>query len=137
MVKFHPKTLTEEVVATNLPAGGFTLSPKEDYAIFSRTIEGRNELVPGLKRIEEPDDRMGGWRNRNALYRYDFKTHQMQPLTFGQTSVWLNDISSDGQRLLMSFDRFDATKRPFNRQTVVEMDAYTGKVDTIFCDATF
>lgn len=137
MVKFHPKTLTEEVVATNLPAGGFTLSPKEDYAIFSRTIEGRNELVPGLKRIEEPDDRMGGWRNRNALYRYDFKTHQMQPLTFGQTSVWLNDISSDGQRLLMSFDRFDATKRPFNRQTVVEMDAYTGKVDTISCDATF
>lgn len=137
MVKLYPKTLKEEVVATNLPEGGFTLSPKDDYAIFTRSVEGREEKTPSLKRLEQPDDRMSGWRYRTALYRYDFTTHQMQPLTFGQTSVYLNDISPDGKRLLLSFDRFDATQKPFNSLTVLEMDAYTGKVDTVFANATF
>ena len=137
LVTFDPSTRREQVVASHLPSGGFTLSPTGDYAIYSRTQTGRPEITNGLKRLEDPDDRQGGWRNRNALYRYDFKTEQMQPLTFGSASVWMNDISPDGQRLLLSYRRMDPAKHPFSRSTYVEMNAYTGRVDTIYADTTF
>ncbi len=137
LVSLDPKTLHEKVLATRIPDGGFTLSPSGDYAIFTRTQEGRKAGSNGLKRLEAPDDRMPGWRNRSALYRYDLKTRQMMRLTFGQTSAYLNDISSDGCRLLVSYSRMDPSKAPFSRMTLVEIDAYEGTVDTIFADTAY
>ena len=137
MVTFNPRTLEEKVIASHIPEGHFTLSPKGDYAIFSRTQEGRTELTPNLKRLDDPDDRMDGWRSRNVLYRYDFATHQMQPLTFGTVSVYLSDISPDASRLLLAFDRMDPSRHPFDRRTLVEMNAYTGQVDTLLADTSF
>lgn len=137
LVNYDPRTQTEKVVASGIPYGDFTLSPKGDYAIYSRSQEGRRELNEGFKRLEEPDDRQAGWRSRYALYRYDFKTRQMQPLTFGSASVWLNDISLDGEKILLAYRRTDPSRQPFSRTTLVELNAYTGKADTIFADTTF
>ncbi len=137
LVTFDPKTLQETVYARHLPEGGFTLSPDGSYAIYSRTQEGRKEVSDGLKLMEHPDDRMSGWRNRNALYRYDFATMQMQPLTFGKASAWLQDISPDSRRLLISYSRILPSREPFSRTTLLEMDAVSGKADTIFADTTF
>lgn len=136
LVTFDPKSGIEAVIADDIPEGGFTISPKADYLIFSRNQTGKNESN-GLKRLYEPDDRQTGWRNRNALYRYDLKTGQMQRLTFGAASVWLSDISEDSRKLLLSFGRMDMRNAPFSRSTLISMDAYTGKVDTLLADTAF
>ncbi len=137
MVSLNPQTMLETVLATHMPDGGFTLSPSGDYAIFSRTQEGRKAGQNGLKLLDAPDDRMPGWRNRNALYRYDLKTRQMMRLTFGQASAYLNDISADGCRLLVSYSRMEPSNAPFSRSTLVEIDAYEGTVDTVFADTAY
>ncbi len=136
LVTFDPKSGLESVMAEDIPEGGFTMSPKADYLIFSRNQTGKNENN-GLKRLYEPDDRQPGWRNRNALYRYDLKTGQMQRLTFGATSVWLSDISEDAGKLLLMFNRMDMRDAPFSRSSLISMDAYTGKVDTLFANTAF
>lgn len=136
LVTLDPATGKEHIMDSNLPDGGFTMAPTEDFLIFSKTQTGR-ENHDGLKRLEQPDDRQPGWRNRNALYLYDLKQGQLQRLTFGSVSAWLNDISPDGQRLLIAFSRMDTRRRPFDRTTLIEMNVKTGKVDTVFADTAF
>lgn len=136
LVLFTPANGKEKVIAEHLPDGGFSLSPKEDYIIFNRNEEGKPSK-DGLKRIEEPDDRMPGWRNRNSLWRYDLKTGLMQRLTFGSASVSMADISADGKYLLLQYQRSDVSKLPMYRTTFVRMNAYTGEAETLMADTTF
>lgn len=136
LVLFTPANGKEKVIAEHLPDGGFSLSPKENYIIFNRNEEGKPSK-DGLKRIEEPDDRMPGWRNRNSLWRYDLKTGLMQRLTFGSASVSMADISADGKYLLLQYQRSDVSKLPMYRTTFVRMNAYTGETETLMADTTF
>ena len=136
LVLFTPANGKEKVIAEHLPDGGFSLSPKEDYIIINRNEEGKPSK-DGLKRIEEPDDRMPGWRNRNSLWRYDLKTGLMQRLTFGSASVSMADISADGKYLLLQYQRSDVSKLPMYRTTFVRMNAYTGEAETLMADTTF
>lgn len=133
LVTYNPATGEEKVLAEKLPDGNFSMSPTEDFLIFNRTQESRKE-DNNLKRLEDPDDRQPGWRSRNALYLYDLKQGIMQPLTFGMASVWLNDISLDGSKLLFSYSRMDTRRQPFNRTTVVSMDVRTRRADTLLTD---
>lgn len=136
LVLLDPQMQKETVLAEGLPTSSFTLSPTEDYLIYSKTAEGEKDKG-GLRRLREPDDRMPGWRNNSELYRYDLKTGLTQRLTFGATGVSLNDISADGKQLLLSFSRMDTRRAPFRRTTIVCMDAYTGHVDTLLADTAF
>ena len=136
LVVYTPADGHERVLADNLPEGSFSVSPQGDYLIFSLTDEGKAPK-DGLKRLDQPDDRMPGWRNRNALWRYDIASGLMQRLTFGAVSCWLSDISADGRSLLVQTSRFDAHRSPFERSTIVRMDAYTGQADTLLTDTIF
>ncbi len=136
LVVYTPADGKERVLADNLPDGGFSVSPKEDYLIFNKTEEGKPSQN-GLKRITEPDDRQPGWRNRNSLWRYDLKSGMLQRLTYGSESVWCADISADGRSLLLQYSRTDVSKLPMTRTSFLRMDAYTGKVDTLLRDTTF
>lgn len=40
LVAFTPENGQERVLATNIPDGNFSISPKEDYLILDRTEEG-------------------------------------------------------------------------------------------------
>lgn len=136
LVLLTPADGRETVLATELPEGGFRISPKADYLIFSQG-EDDKQFHNGLQFMENPDDQQPGWRNRNALWRYDLATGLFTRLTFGKTGAWLADISADGRSLLIQYGRFDATRQPFDRSTFVRMDAYTGRVDTLLADTTF
>lgn len=127
---------SETVLADRLPDGHFTISPKLDYLIYSKNEDSKKEN-DGLKQLQEPDDRQPGWRSRSTLWRYDVETGMSRQLTYGKQSVWLSDISLSGQYLLLQFSSFDATKMPFDRCTILRMDAYTGKVDTLLSDTIF
>jgi len=136
LLTYAPATGKAQVVATNIPEGSFTIAPRADYLIYNKSEEGTNSKK-GLKKLENPDDRMPGWRTRNELWRFDVKTGVMQRLTYGNTNVLLADIAADGSKLLLQYSRFDARKTPFDRTTLVEMDASTGKVDTLLADTIF
>ena len=136
LIVFTPSDGKEQVLADNMPEGSFNVSPKEDYLIFNRTEEGKASSR-SLKRIEEPDDRQPGWRNRNALWRYDLKTGLMQRLTYGSAGAGLADISADGKKLLLQYTRTTMDKQPMYRTSFLQMDAYTGKVDSLLMDTTF
>lgn len=137
LVLLDPRDGRETLLTDNLPEGGFTLSPTEDYAIVYKNLPARQEFTNGLKRLENPDDRMPGWRIRSSISRFDFNTGLLVPLTYGSSSVWVNDISADGRRLLLAYSRQDPGKAPFSRTTLVEMDAFSGRVDTLLADTTF
>ncbi len=135
LVTFDPAG-TESVVAEGLPEGNFSVAPDESFLVFSLTDEGPKD-GGSLRRIYEPDDRMPGWRNRQALYKYDIATGLMQRLTYGTCSAWLNDISPDSRRILVAYARQDLTRQPFDRTTFVEIDTRTLEVDTLLADTTF
>ncbi len=136
LVLYNPISQEEKILTECLPDGRYTLSPKRDYVIINRTQSG-NSGDPVMKRLIDPDDRQPGWRGRNALFRYDLKTGVLRRLTFGKSSVWLNDISPDGQQLLLSFGKMEPSRLPFSSTTFVRMNAYTAAVDTLIPDTTF
>lgn len=136
LVSYNPATGEEQVLTENLPSGSFTMSPTEDYIVLNDTQEGR-QYENGLKRMEEPDDKQPGWRNRNALKLYKFKQGVVIPLTFGMASVSLRDISLDGKQLLLTYSRMDTRRMPFHRTAVLSMDVQTLHVDTLLQDTTF
>ena len=136
IVTIDPETLEEKVMADFIPEGSFTMSPTEDFLIYGRTESGKYENGP-LKRLHQPDDRQPGWRHRSYLMRYDLKTGVMQQLTFGNTSVYLSDISEDGKQLLVTFSRMDTRREPFSNSTVLTINVENNKVDTVFVDEPF
>ena len=136
LITLDPATMQEKVMADYIPEGEFTMSPTEDYLIYSKTQEGKYEAGP-LKRLHQPDDRMPGWRNRNYLMRYDLKTGVMQQLTFGESSVYLYDISSDGKKLLVSYGIMKPERLPFESTTVLTINMEDGQVDTLFMDEPY
>lgn len=133
LVTLDPATLQETVMAENLPEGSFIMSPTEDYLIYPKTQEGKRP-ANALKRIQEPDDRMPGWRNTAYLMRYDLRKGVMTQLTFGKSSLYLNDISKDGKRLLVACSKMDTRRRPFSRTSLLTIQVEDGKVDTLLKD---
>ncbi|MBP3228696.1 MAG: S9 family peptidase [Bacteroidaceae bacterium] len=136
LVVRYPADATERVVADALPTRQFTMAPTEDYIVYTRRDDARGRSG-ALRRLEQPDDRMPGWGERGALYRYDLTTGIARRLTFGRESASLFDLSPDGQRMLFAVTRTDLTREPFERTTLLEIDFTTGRTDTLLLDTTF
>ncbi|MDH6341739.1 dipeptidyl aminopeptidase/acylaminoacyl peptidase [Parabacteroides sp. PFB2-12] len=130
LITVNPATLQEKIVASGLPTKSFTLSPTEDFIIYSKTDNGSAEKN-AVKQVLHPDDRSRGWRNRSFLYKYDLQTGVSERLTFGRTSTGLQDISPDGRYLLFSSWNSDYTETPFIRSTFCLFDLQKMKADTL------
>lgn len=128
------KTLKEEIIAEDIAVNGFSLSPDNRFLCFTKSEE-----IPAdkgdLKRVLAPSDRSGAFRGRSSLYLYSFDTKTTQRLTFGHTSVSLEDVSFDSKKLLFMTHESRITERPFSKLTLYELDLPTRKVDTLFSDA--
>ena len=124
------------IIAHDLPTGNITMSPTEDYLIISKDERGPVESGEVFQWIA-PDDRMRIYRFRTRLYRYDLITGQCHPLTFGHHSVALEDISRDGNQLLVSVQRMQWGKRPSTVFDYLILDVHTMAVDTLFREAPF
>lgn len=123
-------TQKSTLLATDLPDSRFTISPDENYLIFTNLVEGKKESGP-LLRLLEPDDRLEGHRDRYYLRKYDLKTGITQFLTYSGNNTYLSDISPDSRKILyMSSTELPATY-PFYFQDVIEMDLNTLATDTI------
>ena len=136
LYKVDPKTGVRTRFAYDIPEGSYTVSPTEDYLIFTLEEEGPQEDKEVFE-ILEMDDRQPGWRKRNYLAKYDIKTGITQRITFGNKGEYLYDISQDGSKLLVISNRSRLTKRPTTVSDVFVMDAQTLKVDTLLLGAEF
>lgn len=121
LVAVDPAVGKEEVLAGNIPAGGFRISPSEDYLLYTVVQEGPKEKE-GIYEVVEPDDRQPGWRNRSYLAKYDLATGVMQPLTFGYRNVWVSDISADGGKILVMTSGSRLSERPTTLYSLHLMD---------------
>lgn len=130
LVLFDPATMREEILLKDVPEGYFTWSSAEDYLIYSPSDEGEKVSGP-LKRLLHPDDRIPGARSRRYLVKYDPATGLSERLTYGSHPVYLNDISSDGSKLLCSTSKSDITRCPFSLTSIFEVDLATLQVDTL------
>lgn len=136
LVKIDPLTLSESVIAENIPEGGFAIVPNLKYLIYSTSADGPKE-DPDIYRVINPEDRQPGYRHRSGLAVYDLDSGIFRPITFGNTNVYIQDISPDGNRLLLTSQRNRMGKRPTNLFSLFEMDLNTMKVDTLVFEDGF
>ena len=136
LYKVNPLTGQRSMLAQDVPEGSITMSPTEDYLILSEDDEGPKHDGDVFELVN-PEDRQPGWRNRNHLYHYDLATGVTRRITFGSQAAYLSDISSDGQRLLVSSYRTRLEKRPTTVVDVFIVDARTLKTDTVMLGAEF
>ena len=130
LFKVDPATGQRLQWAYDIPKGGYTISPTEDYLIFTATEDGPKEDAD-VYQVLEMDDRQPGWRSRSYLKKYDLKSGLCQRITFGTKGEHLYDISRDGRKLLIASSYSRLSKRPTEVQDVFIMDAQTLKVDTV------
>lgn len=135
LVSLSLLTGRETVIAEGIPDAvkNGTLSPNMDYYIYY-TYDNTGDTQGNLKKYEMPDDRMSGWRNRANLNIYDLRTGLTQPLTFGNHSTYLQDISADGKQLLLSTSRTDLCRYPFSRTSLYRYTVADGRLDTLLTD---
>ena len=129
-------TAERTLLAADLPEGGYTMSPTEDYLIIHGREDGPKEDAD-VYQVLEMDDRQPGWRSRGFLSRYDLKTGICQRITFGTRGEYLFDISQDGSRLLVGSSRSRLERRPTTVTDVLLMDVRSLQVDTILTAAEF
>ena len=136
LVAVEPASGQEYLLADNLPDGYFQIAPSEDWLLYSLTQEGPKERRE-IYEVIEPDDRQPGWRDRSYLAKYDLATGLMQPLTFGYHNAWVQDISADGNKVLVMTNRSRLTKRPTTVSSLLLLDVKTLKVDTLVAEDGF
>ncbi len=135
LVTVDPATGVQDIMVSNMPDGYFTIAPDEKSIIFTVSDAGHKE--GDVYRIVEPDDRQPGWRNRSRLNRYDLATGVLTPLTHGKQSISLDDISTDGSKLLIHSYERTLGERPTPRSTYMLLDVNTMTVDTLCANAGF
>lgn len=130
LIAEDPVTCNETILYDDMPEGGYTVSPNEDYAIIQTTVEGPKK-EDGVYEIINPDDRQPGWRNRGSLSKITFSNGLVQPLTYSDKNLWLNDISDDGKYIIIGEQDQDLTKRPTELMSVYRMNVETLATDKI------
>lgn len=130
LFKVDPVSGQRSQWAYDIPKGGYTISPTEDYLIFTAEEEGPKEDAD-VYQVLEMDDRQLGWRSRSYLKKFDVKSGLCQRITFGTKGEHLYDISRDGRKLLIVSSYSRLAKRPTEVQDVFIMDVQTLKIDTL------
>jgi len=136
LFKVNPQNGERLRWAYDIPRGSYTISPSEDYLILTAEDEGPKEDEQ-VYQVLEMDDRQPGWRKRSYLMRYDLSSGFCQRITFGQKGEYLQDISQDGTKLLISSSRSRLERRPTTVTDFYIMDARTLQVDTVLEAAEF
>ncbi len=131
LVAVDATTGAEQVIVANAPEDvSFIVTPDEKSLILTSYQEGRKE-TGGVYEVIQPEDRQPGWRNRASLSIMDIATGVIRPLTFGNRNVFINDISADSRKLLISSSQSRLERRPTTITSLYCLDLNTMKADTI------
>lgn len=131
LVAVDAATGVEEIIVADLPEDvSYIITPDEKSLILTSYQEGRKE-TGGVYEVIQPEDRQPGWRNRASLSIMDIASGVVSPLTFGNRNVYLNDISADSRKLLISSSHSRLERRPTTLTSIYCLDLNTMKADTI------
>lgn len=130
---YDPSTQTTAPVAYNLPEGSYQITPSEQSLLFYVREEGP-KYKSTLDLFGSPNERLAGYRDRYFLSIYHIASAQMQPLTFGARSTYVQDIAADDSKLIFSVSTPTPTQVPFSRTDYYELDLSTFAIDTLFAD---
>ena len=136
LYKVDPRSGERTCLSSDLPKGGYVMSPSEDYLIMTVEEEGPKEDEEVFQ-VLEMDDRQPGWRKRTHLVRYDLASSLAQRITFGSKGEYLYDITQDGSKMLIASSRSRLEKRPTTVTDFLLMDSRTLKADTLLSAAEF
>ncbi len=130
LVSVDPITLKEEIIYGSMPTERFSMSPTENFIIYSQEMQGPKK-EQGVYEVLTMDDRQPGWRNRSSLMKMDLQTGLVQPLTYNQKSVWSSGITEDGRYLYFTVREERLEKRPTTLSTLYRMNLETLATDTL------
>ncbi len=120
-------TLIAEKISTN----SITWAPDAEWFAYYKKVDGIADQGP-LKRVQSPDDRIPGHRDRWYLRKYDPKNRISTPLTYGGPDTYLMSISPDSKKLVYSVNIETPSEYPFYKNSIIELDMATLKTDTLF-----
>lgn len=109
----------------------YVLSPKADYLIYHVKKDGAPDDTGVMHRLQSPDDRQPGNRDRHYLSIIRFNENLARPLTYGGASTYLTAISPDGEKILYSSVRETPEQFPFYDVNLVQLDLNSLATDTI------
>ncbi|MDE6578846.1 MAG: prolyl oligopeptidase family serine peptidase, partial [Muribaculaceae bacterium] len=124
-------TMKRTLLAKALSTGSITWAPDCSWFAYSDHVKGKEPDGP-LKKMQEPDDRIPGNRDKWYLRKYDPKNRLSIPLTYGGPSTSLCGISPDGKKLLYSASKRTPAKHPYRETALIQLDMETLKGDTLF-----
>ena len=132
MVTIDPADGSESVLVAELPESRFTVSPTEDFLIYTKSEEGPKEKNADLYEIIHPEDRQPGWRNRGSLMKFDIATGLSRQLTFGSRNVGMCGLSDDGTKMLYQVYESRLEKRPTNISSLYLLDLKSNESKCLF-----
>lgn len=112
---------------------GFVISPDGSFIIYSvnEKPEESKILKEGLKRFEGLEDRQPGFRTKSFLYLVNIPQKTKIRLTAGNKTTYINDISHDGERLLISTRTDETIDRPYSYLTYFILNMQTMELDSL------
>lgn len=130
---YDVQTSKVDVLAANIPQGGYSMLADEKTLIFFPSEQGP-QYKKTLDRFSSADERQRGYRTRYFLATFDTETGVYQPLTFGSRSTNLQSVSKTSDGLIYSVSTPTPTVAPFSRSDFYELNLKTQQVDTLFAD---
>lgn len=131
LIAVDPETLSEIVVASNIPEGICRLTPDERTLIYTDNEKGE-ATKSDLILVTSPESVQPGDADRKFISRYNLASGIKERLTFGKNSTAIEDISVDSRYLLFSVSEYEPTERPFFFNSFYRIDLQTLSVDTLF-----
>ena len=124
---------SEKILESVENFNGFIFSPDGSYIIYSinEKPEESKIMKEGLKRFEGLDDRQPGFRSKSFLYMVNIPQGTKIRLTTGPKTTYINDISSDGKKLLISTKTNETTERPYSYLTYFTLNIQSMKLDSL------
>lgn len=106
--------------------GAFRWHPDSRSILFAwnTPFEAKDAKV---KRLRALDDRWKTWRDISQLYQVDVESGLVRPLTRESSSVTLQDVHPDGDRLLLTQSLVDYTEPPYGLTRLFELSLASGE----------
>lgn len=122
------------VYETTDKLSGFKWGYNGDFMILSFTTKG-DKPKHGLKSLSSPMDHWSYYRDRTNLQKLnlaDLDNVSLQPITYGDLSTKLFDISRDGEKIIFSTSEGCDTIRQYIMNKIYLMDLKTNEYKLLF-----
>jgi len=125
-----PDKGTNEFVFSDQNISDYNWAPDGSFIIYSVT-EKAPENKTGIKLVTGMDKRLPGSEDKSYLYQITYPGREKSRLTAGDKYFYLNSISDDSQKLLLSLTENSWNKRPYSYTSYYILNLVSMKLDSV------